>query len=514
MSGPSNTRHLLFVPIPAYGHIRPLCSLAGRLAQAPNIVITVLVAGNWLEKTKFDVAAQYPKDHEALSRIRVISLFEPTDENMFNILPEMQAHYPPAYEKLFRAKAVHCATTGKEYAAVPRPSVIIGDIFGFAQLNATRAISGTAIPILTFIAGNAGSIIRVFGPESLGGLGDVRAKIDAQVLQTGDSTDDVAEQILRPANGNVVKIPGVPAMFDFEFYPQNLPFNGRMGTLLNSGKEMIAACDGVVLGLGRAYEGESLVALENWATSSLHVPVYTVGPLLPPGYGERNTWSPSPRDKHIKLFLDDSQSKYGENSVLLISFGTAFWPTVQDQLEELINALIEKKFPFILCHASPFATIPASLAEKIKTSGIGLATSWCPQQQTLSHPATGWFLTHGGHGGLTESLANGVPMICWPFDADQPIAAAHLTENLNVAFHLIEVRTGHGLRPMHNGRVPRGTREAYSAEFRETLDKCRGKQGIEKRQNALRIKHELAGAWVEGGSSQMTIQEFITKYAV
>ncbi|KAJ7894070.1 hypothetical protein B0H13DRAFT_2036917 [Mycena leptocephala] len=168
--------------------------------------------------------------------------------------------------------------------------------------------------------------------------------------------------------------------------------------------------------------------------------------------------------------------------------------------------------PFILCRASPFAIVPDALSEKIKSSGIGMATTWAPQQYILTHPATGWFLTHCGHGGVTESLASGVPMICWPFHADQPFVAAHLSENLDVAFHLMEVRTAKGLLPLHNGRVPRGTREAVRAEFRQIVDLCRGEVGMEKRKNALRMRAEFAGAWAVGGSSMMALNEFFAKY--
>lgn len=92
------------------------------------------------------------------------------------------------------------------------------------------------------------------------------------------------------------------------------------------------------------------------------------------------------------------------------------------------------------------------------------------------------------------------------------MAAEHLTQNLNVAFHLVEIRTGIGLKPLYSGRVPQGTREAIEAEFRDVIDQARGDVGAVKRKNAERLKDELAEAWATGGSSRAAVHDFVAKY--
>ena len=84
----------------------------------------------------------------------------------------------------------------------------------------------------------------------------------------------------------------------------------------------------------------------------------------------------------------------------------------------------------IFAHASPSAKISEQLIEKVNSSGLGMLTTWSPQQFILNHPvlypyfylswfytynktilqATGWFVTHGGFNGVTESLGSGVPL--------------------------------------------------------------------------------------------------------
>ena len=103
--------------------------------------------------------------------------------------------------------------------------------------------------------------------------------------------------------------------------------------------------------------------------------------------------------------------------------------------------------------------------------------------------------------------------IFFPLVGDQPVAAAHVTENLHAAFELFQVRSGEGLKPLHrNGLTPAGSREAVGVEVRQTIDLCRSEKGREISSNAEKLKVKFAKAWEEDGAARQEILKFLHKY--
>jgi hypothetical protein len=75
------------------------------------------------------------------------------------------------------------------------PSYLDFQFTNFSQLQATRAVSGRSVPIIAFGAVGAVFFIRYFGPESMGGAGDIGAKFDAEVARTGLSADEIGPKV-------------------------------------------------------------------------------------------------------------------------------------------------------------------------------------------------------------------------------------------------------------------------------------------------------------------------------
>ncbi|KAM3237808.1 7-deoxyloganetin glucosyltransferase [Capsicum annuum] len=118
--------------------------------------------------------------------------------------------------------------------------------------------------------------------------------------------------------------------------------------------------------------------------------------------------------------IDWLDSKKSE-SVVYVNFGSITLMT-PDQLMEFAWGLANSQMVFLWIIRPDIisgeqAVIPPEFLEE--TTERGMLASWCPQEQVLSHPAIGGFLTHCGWNSTLESLSCGAPMICWPFFAEQ-----------------------------------------------------------------------------------------------
>lgn len=156
--------------------------------------------------------------------------------------------------------------------------------------------------------------------------------------------------------------------------------------------------------------------------SSIFPPCYGVGPLklLEKKIDESVACIKSNLWKEENSCLQWLESKQ-KSSVIFVNFGSS---TVMshEHLLEFCWGLSKSNSPFLwiirpdLVDGKSVLLPPEFLAE---TSDRGMLASWCPQEQVLNHPSVGGFLTHSGWNSSIESISSGVPMICWPFFADQ-----------------------------------------------------------------------------------------------
>ncbi|KAI0630403.1 UDP-Glycosyltransferase/glycogen phosphorylase [Trametes polyzona] len=505
------TQHLVIVPFQGWGHVRPICTLAARIVKLrPSVTVTFFTVVSFFERVQAEISRNFEEgEAEAAARLRIIAL--PQHEN-----PMISAVYEDAFgdawAKIAAREPITCVKTGTIHPPVEVvPKQVILDFFA-PRTHAYIRKEAPGVKIHTWYPSAAYSGFYLFGPESLGGRGNLLPKAEEEAAKTGAPFDVVAAQVFSKIEEKVVRVPGLPPMYDYEYNPQFLPLPPPLvGNSFIKAHELLLKTDGVLAMSPEDLEPkESVDAFRQWL-GGLGKKVYFTGPLIPDGRkADIEEERVSPLGQQIHTFLDRQLQEKGEHSVLYISFGSMFFPLNPEVFAAFLEVVMEKNIPFIVSHPSPFAVFPDELKKKVEEYGNGLFSPWSPQQTLLHHPATGWFVSHAGFNSTLEAIHAGVPLICWPFLGDQPVNAILLAERYEAAYELLEVRTGDGLRPVfRTGRAPAGTLDAVRAEARDVLARAFGEDGARKRARLRALKARLDKAWEDGGASRRDVEAFL-----
>ncbi|XP_024169626.1 (R)-mandelonitrile beta-glucosyltransferase [Rosa chinensis] len=232
--------------------------------------------------------------------------------------------------------------------------------------------------------------------------------------------------------------------------------------------------------------------------SRLLPPVYSIGSLhlqlnqIPADNDLKsigsNLWSEEPE------CLEWLDSK-APNSVIYVNFGSI---TVMkdEQLIEFAWGLANSNITFLWVIrpdlvAGKLAVLPPEFVEE--TKGRSMLASWCSQEQVLNHPAVGGFLTHSGWNSTIESVCAGVPMICWPFFADQQTNCRFCCKEWGIGMEI-------------DGDVKRNYIEGLARKLME------GKEGKEMRKKAMEWKKLAEEAiTAPNGSSFLNLDELVNQ---
>ncbi|KAI0353321.1 UDP-Glycosyltransferase/glycogen phosphorylase [Trametes cingulata] len=506
----STPKHIVAFPYQAWGHARPLINLSAKLVKLRDVTVTLLTTDGFYDRAVAELARSFtPGEEKFAKRIRTLSVGK-VETFDFNALDQ---GFVSVWTKLAAGEEVVCLKTGTNFGALPTPQAVIIDFFAIDPILAIRKLSGKSVKIYSWVSGATSALFYLFGPEKLGGRGNIRLKIEEEVKRTGKSPTEVAVGMIFNPKGEVIKTPALPPMYDYEYYPQDFPIPQDLGIkVFPRAFETLESCEGAFLITPESFEPEAVAAVRQWYAETSR-PVYTCGPLLPArsATSTENEKKQSKEAVEIQEFLDATLKSAGEKSLLYLSFGSVFWPVkTPEKIWAFLDVVMELNIPFILSHASPMAVVPEEVKQKVKDYGKGVLSAWTPQQTILEHPATGWFVSHGGHNGVTEAVCAGVPFILWPFGGDQPLNAVHISEQLKVGYELIEVRTGPGLHTIYrNGRTPVGTIEALKEEARDVLKKAYGEDGAEKRKRLEALTYSVTHEWEEGGHSLRDVTAFL-----
>lgn len=224
--------------------------------------------------------------------------------------------------------------------------------------------------------------------------------------------------------------------------------------------------------------------------------VATIGPLQ---LLEHEVKNPEVRSIGPSLWREDDASiawlnDRAPNSVLYVNFGSITVLSRQ-QLLEFAWGLANSDHYFLwiirpdMVSGESAVLPPEYLAE---VEGRAKMVGWCAQERVLAHPAVGGFLTHCGWNSTLEGVSEGVPMICWPFFAEQQTNCRYACTDWEIGLEI-------------EGEV---MREKVAELVKVVME---GEKGKEMRKKALEWKEKAHLAAKEDGSSYRNLDFLINK---
>ncbi|CAJ1947222.1 unnamed protein product [Sphenostylis stenocarpa] len=465
--------HAVFTPYPIQGHINPLFRLA-KLLHLRGFHIT-FVHTEYNHKRLIHSSGPEAL-HDGLADFHFQTIPDGIPSTDADAPRDLLAIDKSVKENLllpFRdllARLHDSATAG----LVPPVTCLISD----AALTFTIEVAQElALPIVLFPPASACSLLSILHCLTLLDKGLLPLK-DESYLTNGylhekvDSIPGMKNFILKDLH-DFTKVTDQNALVEF----------------LNVTAENVKRASAIVLNTFDELESDVLNAL-----SSMFPALYSIGPFasfLNQSPQNHFTTLGSSLWKEETECLEWLESKEPK-SVVYVNFGsiTVMSP---EKLLEFAWGLANSNRPFLWI-IRPDLVVGGSVilsSEFVnETSDRGLIVSWCPQEQVLNHPSIGGFLTHCGWNSTIESICAGVPMLCWPFFADQPRNCRNICDDWGI-----------GIKIDTNVK-----REEVEKQVNELI---RGEKGKEMRQKAMELKKKAEEASKPGGSSYMNLDKVI-----
>lgn len=314
------------------------------------------------------------------------------------------------------------------------------------------------------------------------------------MLKTGYSDRVLADFEVPGINNNIIRVKDLPsfALISNEVNTFILSF------VETETKRALTKASAFIFHTLDSLEQDTLESL-----SAMCPPIYPIAPLpllihQLPQHGSlkflgANLWK---EDLSCLEWLDSKDP----SSVVYVNFGSVTVIT-QKQLMEFAWGLAKSEQNFLWVvrsdgviseSSSSSSSIGLLLPREFyeETKGRGLIVQWCPQERVLEHRSTGAFLTHCGWNSMMESITSGVPMICWPFFADQ-----HINCRLACAEWGVGLEIENEVDRNEVGKV-----------VREVMDGEKGKEMKVKAMELKRVAEEAVGV---SGSSLFNLDQLI-----
>lgn len=471
--------HAVCIPYPAQGHINPMLKLA-KLLHSRGFHITFV---NTEYNHRRLLRARGPNSLDAVSSFR----FEAIPDG----LPSSDADATQDIPTLCQAVLDHFLEPFKQLlvrlndssSGSPPVTLIISDVVVPISLDAAQQLGG--IPLVWLWTASACGFLAYSQYRKLVDMGIVPFK-DSKFTTDG-SLDMVVDW--------------VPSMrgIQLKYIPSFIRTTDRDDIMLNylmlSTERAAQSTAPIIFNTFDAFEHDVLDDISKIIVG----PMYTIGPMqlqLNNNVSDdtavkslaSNLWK---EDQKCFEWLDSKKPK----SVVYVSFGSITTMT-NENLIEFAWGLANSNHPFLWVLRPDIVTgdsaiiPPEFLAE---TKDRGLITSWCDQEKVLNHASVGSFLTHCGWNSTLDTICSGVPVICWPFFAEQQTNCWFSFEKWGIGMEIDnEVR-----------------RSEVEKQVRELMEGEKGKEMTRKAMEWKQLAEEAIAP--PSGSSYINFEKLVNK---
>jgi hypothetical protein len=400
--------HVLVFPWPLQGHINTLVPFSNALVDS-GVHVTFLHTEHNLRRVR--CAAASP-------RLRYMSIPDglPADNprsvgDIKTLMETMWTTGATAYRALLLS-LLSSPTTGGESLSFPPVTCVVADGIMMFAVDIAEELG---VPALAFRTASANSFSAYLAVPGL--------------LERGETP--------LPVDDPVRGVPGMEGFLRRRDLPRLAPAAAD-GHPTTESETTATAAGGVQVhpffltvakgiadcGRARALVLNTAVSLEGPALAhiSRHMrDVFAIGPLHAMA---SSSAAPAPsslwrEDDGCVAWLDG----HVDRSVVYVSLGSLTHIS-HGEFTEFLLGLLATGHPFLWV-LRPDMAVGAAEEEALRRAvGDGSkvrVVGWAPQRDVLRHRAVGCFLTHSGWNSTMESILEGVPMVCWPFFADQHI---------------------------------------------------------------------------------------------
>ncbi|XP_026659247.1 myricetin 3-O-rhamnoside 1,2-glucosyltransferase UGT709G2-like isoform X2 [Phoenix dactylifera] len=471
--------HVLVSPFPAQGHVPPMLKLAEILSHA-GLHVTFVNTDN--------IHRRFLASSPALQRLAGLPRFR------FRTIPDglPEDHPRPFLQFLDLEESLRTRSrehyrellvpTGKDPDGWPPVTCAVAD--GILRL-ASEVAAEMEIPVIFVRTSGACAVWAYLCIPDLIKGGEI------PFPEEEEKEEDGLDETIR----------GVPGMEGFlrrrdlpSFCRNAKSTSDRSLQFVTNANANVRRGRGLILNTFEALEGPVLSHIRSaipisYALGPLHLLSRTFddcGADAPLSSNSASLWQ---EDRSCLKWLDSQPQR----SVVYISFGSVTMMS-RDELMEFWHGLVDsgKRFLWVVRPDLAEGKIEEAIQEDLEkeTKERGCLVGWAPQEEVLAHPAVACFLTHSGWNSTLESVAAGVPMICWPFFADQPVNSRFVGDVWRFGVDMKDKR----------GRsvVERMVREVMEGERAEELRRSAGEMA------------ELARRSVgEGGSSYRDFENLV-----